>query len=928
MNTKYIKENANDTVHHLEYNAERPHLIIPEYGRHLQKLIDQATAIEDDEKRNKAAKYIIDIRRVPLPIKRWGFLPTSVQYFLQTDYSKVVDPNNNKYLRSDRTTTTLLRFGVENSSKKSFVACIADFYASKRNEPVPTIENMCERLASSVSIDLFLKYHNGSLAAIFRPKVVDIDQIDYTLYESTEFMKRLDLGNETHMDFIYDTIAAYENFRTFLTNPESYIDHTYLWDIVCSPNPALFTTGCNLAIVRIRNVDMTDDIEVLCPTSVYSPILFDSKKETLVLIQHGDFFEPVYLFHSKVEKGRSTMTIQKSFVEERSPIKDVLQTIRHSIQGFCPPKMSLPAVYKFKRALPAEPLWRLLLEQQFVPLAQIFNYQGKVVGLWIKYRNGGVYIPCFPSPPLPELPAKFMDDDHLWMKYRDTLDVLQKVYERSKGAILCRPVFKIMEDDQIVGVLTETNQFIALSEPEEPVEDEIPLLKDENFLVADKKIAQSKTPDPLRTQTIRKIRLETQFYGAFRTTVRILLNDPAQQSYKNQITGNSRENIELLLRTMCNSFVSFREFEPEVLDSLEEISDCFLNPEEKKYCVLQNGQYQLILPRTHLVSGKDNSALYYARISDELARYKRIQLFMMNAKTYLNLTNTEYKINGDEMLLLESLITSDYLKSLEPYQHGNTLITYETANPVLTQKYGNEISLDAQRNMVTKDTHVVHGEDAVECVKVTQSVIGKATTSEWKKFFPSKSQEMILHETVRCSYYPIMYVYQQLHSTFLTREQIKSKLIQEYAKIGDEIQKIHTILRNQGKRTMIDDIQKGKYTLETAIMTEVYCLTVLDIWVLASALRLPIILFHQNRLKGLFGEGANSVNWLRITEGAAYYFVRVPTEKDHAGNYIPNYSIVKPAVLATAAPMVELIQHAKKTSFFSLTEYLEKINIK
>ena len=61
MNEKYIKENANDVVFHLEYNAERPHLIIPEYGRHLQKLIDNATGIEDKEKRNKVAKYIIQV---------------------------------------------------------------------------------------------------------------------------------------------------------------------------------------------------------------------------------------------------------------------------------------------------------------------------------------------------------------------------------------------------------------------------------------------------------------------------------------------------------------------------------------------------------------------------------------------------------------------------------------------------------------------------------------------------------------------------------------------------------------------------------------------------------------------------------------------------------------------------------------------------
>ena len=50
-----------DQLSYLEYNSQRSHLIIPEYGRHLQKLIDQATAIEDRDVRNKAAKYIISV---------------------------------------------------------------------------------------------------------------------------------------------------------------------------------------------------------------------------------------------------------------------------------------------------------------------------------------------------------------------------------------------------------------------------------------------------------------------------------------------------------------------------------------------------------------------------------------------------------------------------------------------------------------------------------------------------------------------------------------------------------------------------------------------------------------------------------------------------------------------------------------------------
>lgn len=45
----------------LEYNSERSKLIIPEYGRHLQKMVEHAVSIEDDEERSKVANSIIAV---------------------------------------------------------------------------------------------------------------------------------------------------------------------------------------------------------------------------------------------------------------------------------------------------------------------------------------------------------------------------------------------------------------------------------------------------------------------------------------------------------------------------------------------------------------------------------------------------------------------------------------------------------------------------------------------------------------------------------------------------------------------------------------------------------------------------------------------------------------------------------------------------
>lgn len=89
-----MQYNPDNAINALEYNSERPRLIIPEYGRHLQKLIEQAVELEDREERNKAAKYIISVmgslnphlRDVPdFQHKLWD------QIFIMSDFKLDVD---------------------------------------------------------------------------------------------------------------------------------------------------------------------------------------------------------------------------------------------------------------------------------------------------------------------------------------------------------------------------------------------------------------------------------------------------------------------------------------------------------------------------------------------------------------------------------------------------------------------------------------------------------------------------------------------------------------------------------------------------------------------------------------------------------------------------------------------------------------------
>ncbi len=912
------------------------------------------TKTDKKEKRPKNAKqeeYVYEIRRYPIPPRRWGFLPMAVQLFLQTDYSLVVNPDNNKYLKEDESTSTLLRYGVENSPNKSFVACMADIYAYKKKiATVPTIEEMCNIISTAVTIDLFIQYHNGSLLSIFKPKTYTVDEIDPTKYEGSVFMSKLNMANDTHLEFINDTIATYENFQDFLKNKESYVNHTYLWDIVCTPNPNLFQSGCNLAILKIREVDITDDIELLCPTSVYSSELYDMRKETVILLKHDEYYEPIYLFRYQIgnvdNKQKKELIIKKTFLEDKSidNVKEVLQIIRNSIKKYCAPQSSIPRIYKFKKAIPAESLRIILLKYNFEIKNQILNYQGKTIGFWIRAKEDGIFLPCYPSSQLPDIPILFMDDDTLWNDYITTKNRLKKIYTISNGEIPCRPKLKIMEDGLIIGILTETNQFIMLATPTENIEnDNIPAIKDENYIIADKVMSQTKKEDELRVNTIKMISLETQFYSAFRATVRNLIHQSKNKPYKQQITEiiqNSKylyksklEVVERIIRKISSQAIGFQTFDEATLLSFDEITDCFSNPTDKKYCVIQtSGDYQMILPQTHLISGLNNSQIYFSRVADELIRYKRIQMFIMDTQMYLNITNTEYKINVDEMIMLESLLTSDYFKSIEPYEHGKmTKITYETANPILTQKYTNEVTLESQQQMVISDNTKDKMQDTfgIECIQSVIPIIGNSN-SEWKLFFPKTASEMYLNTSVKCSYYPFIYIYNAIYNIQMTVEQVKSKLAAEYEMYMDKYQnKILNILRKQGKKDLIDNIVRGKYTLQTAIASEVYFLTNLDLWILSTKFSLPIILFHQKQLKHLI----NTVNWLKLSDPPAgkpnvYYFIRVPTETAIAGNYLPQYNIVKPSFKHNSKEMIQLFSKMKPSSNIKIDAFFDKIENK
>ena len=80
------------------------------------------------------------------------------------------------------------------------------------------------------------------------------------------------------------------------------------------------------------------------------------------------------------------------------------------------------------------------------------------------YKKRG-FIPCLPSSINETYSYTFMIDNSLWNTYEETVEFLLNVASKSHNEIPSKPEFKIVEEEHVVGIITETNQFIPISKP-------------------------------------------------------------------------------------------------------------------------------------------------------------------------------------------------------------------------------------------------------------------------------------------------------------------------------------------------------------------------------------------------------------------------------------------------------------------------------
>jgi hypothetical protein len=734
------------------------------------------------------------------------------------------------------------------------------------------------------------------------------------------------IGETNEEKFILNAVKSFENFKKFLDpkNTTTLIDHTYLWDIVTRPNPRLFNSGFNLVIFEITDNDITNNVELLCPTNHYSNQVYVARRKTLILIKRENIFEPIYSYLDTGKKLRVVKMFSEydpTLAETSKSMRAVLNTIiKPLLSNQCAALPSLPStIYKFKTPPTLSALIKQLDKRRYTIETQVVNFQGKVIGVMAESRTGlRGYIPCYPSSLcVPKYPNKGKEcrfdfiymDEVQWRPYKETLAFLKEFYryeepQNSDQYVKCNEgtdLCKVVEDNHIVGILTNTNQFVQISEVlrEDEIRDNIRSINNNNFLLADENTLVNKDVDTKRIEYIRRIQLETNFYNVFRNTIRILLGDYVNNDkrIKLQKECNNRYAlyndkleivIDLLVDLVGENIIFSDNFN---VSSIKDIFTCLNISDDKcrsstgnSVCFMTNDKCTLVLPNINLITKQPtNKVQYYGRMADELIRYNRIKSYIFKSKSFLSFNKIGYNLRDDEIIILQSLLTQEFFEELvssnkSKYAKFNS---YDTTNPIKSLPYVNEYSMDA----------IINPHELNECER---SRVGKITSIYWRKCFPSNYKEKKYFGLNDCTFNIVIDIIANVKGQQFEIDKLRSILNEEYYRLTNgftnkqNIQKIADILSEEGKKLFADQLVQQILSFTEMVYTYSYFITNFDLWVLLSFFKINSIFISNVNIPET---RYNEKQFVVFTDESSddYVFIMTPGLRERN---VPEYGII------------------------------------
>lgn len=778
----------------------------------------------DIKQDKKDEDYIINPEKFPIPEKRWGFLPVAVANFLNFETEKCFISKINHNIKKD--TTCLLRRGSNNNPNLSFLSAINSLVSPIQN--VEPVENLRKKIVSLVSLSVFIQLQHGTLVEIFSNLEMNKNNTYYNNIIKSYNNNIVIPPDNTQKIILARNINALLNFHKFILDDTIVVDYTYLWDIITTPG-LLYSKGTNLIILDLPEDDGTNKVDLICPTNHYANSLYDINKESIILIKKQNNYEPIISY--KLTK-KDELIINKTFSinqnNELKELKPILSQLNILFKE-CKPLNSIPAIYKVKENLNLQEILKVLINNNFKVISQQVNYNNLIYGINIQNRQeNSFYIPIKPSLPVVDIPLEFIEETR-YNDYYSTYEFLKDI-NTNFPKIAVKPILKVVEDDLVVGFITNGNQFVEISpfiENENNIIN-LPVLNSANPNLLNKELMLNNSVDEQRVNYVNALKLENNMYIDFRNWIRYLLNIYEYINERKQIEliiesqqvlYEKIKSIGKIIKEMTKGKIVFEEMSKSQISDFQENSESFLSNTNKIY------------NKINIINGLNNNEVYFNKLADELIRYKRIRNYLLNPMEVLPL-NRDYSVNNNELLIMMSLISKEYLDSLIPYEKNKYVInnSYYTAKPNKHFDYGNNFN----QFDISKSADSDLKDDLIKLIDNINKIPGKLYSD-----LPTEYKLITFNKVIESNYLLLIFLIYLETKKLLSIEQLKKELVNEYNKYNKQNLLKFWIL--DGKKNLVKQILDDGKDIETIVNDQYYYLSIIDYWVLSRKFDLSLL---------------------------------------------------------------------------------------
>ena len=310
---------------------------------------------------------------------------------------------------------------------------------------------------------------------------------------------------------------------------------------------------------------------------------------------------------------------------------------------------------------------------------------------------------------------------------------------------------------------------------------------------------------------MRNVMLENKFSALYWSIAKSLMKSAETQDKLAKIVENTNLSYNVKMKTLVDilqnitsNHIVFTTLPNKLLDSLNENASSIVKSEN-----------EIMFPKRNLVNKEDNRDLYARQAAKQI---------LMGKELLTRGTASELSINGDEFVVVESLLKSPtYFKDMIPSQDN-------------------------------------------DCMRVTDPI----QNGKWPMFAGAKRLEF--KETPECSFGPLVYIMSVMNNnqgySLPTMRQMLWKAYLHAFEKEDNKTKILSIMRKEDKADLIGT-KTSNEELEELVKSEAYFVTSVDMHIFAEAYGVPIVLFTSSGKWTLLGNKDKD-------EGKQFFFYESP----------------------------------------------------